>query len=118
MADIRTFIIDNGIRQVDLARFLGITPGSVSKMVKGITMPSKANLQKMMDNDRGWDTSALSRLEEKPVKKEEVTRLREENKLLRSRVEELKQEKERLWTVLENLVTPSSLQNHEPSLRD
>lgn len=110
MANIKDFIADNNIKQVDLARFLGINEASVSKMVNGLTRPSKANLQKMMDNDRGWDTSSLVRSEGKPIRTEEATRLREENKLLRARVEELKQEKERLWAMLENLVTSSSLE--------
>ena len=59
MANIKQFLIDNDLKQVELARFLGITEASVSKMAKGTTNPSNANLQKILDNDRGWDTASL-----------------------------------------------------------
>ena len=96
---VRQFIEDNGIRQVDLARFLGITPGSVSKMAKGITMPSAENMRKMMGNDRGWDTSALTG-ENRPDGKGDASALREENRRLRREVD-------RLLSIIERLTDPS-----------
>ena len=98
MANIRRFIEDNGIRQVDLARFLGVTPASVSKMVKGITRPSRENLGKMRENGMGWDTSAL---EEDGV----TARGRDEElRYLRLRVEELSRENRHYWEIIQGLM--------------
>lgn len=102
MVNIKQFLADNGLKQVDLARFLGITEPSVSKMAKGYTSPSKENLQRILDNDRGWDTSALTG---KPSGKGgELRDLKEENRRLKAEVD-------RLLTIIERLtaVTPSSL---------
>ena len=98
MANIREFIADNGIRQADLARFLGITPASVSKMVKGITQPSKENLRKMAENGMGWDTSALER--DSTGKRERDEELR----YLRLRVEELSRENRHYWEIIQGLL--------------
>ena len=57
---IRQFIRQNGLRQKDLASYLGITEGAVSQLVKGSTKLSKENLAKLLDNKRGWDVSMLS----------------------------------------------------------
>ncbi|MBR5660565.1 MAG: helix-turn-helix transcriptional regulator [Bacteroidales bacterium] len=97
MANIKQFLIDNNMRQVELARFLGITEGSVSKMAKGITRPSGENLRKMMDNDKGWDTSSLL-LE--PGRTMERSDLKEENRRLRKEVD-------RLLSIIERLTDPS-----------
>ena len=103
MVNMKQFLTDNGLKQVDLARFLGITEASVSKMVKGYTNPSKENLQRILDNDRGWDTSSL--LHKGGRNGGEIRELKEENK-------RLKDEVNRLLTIIERLtaVTPSSLQ--------
>jgi len=103
MANIKQFIEDNGLKQVDLAKFLGITEASVSKMVKGYTNPSKENLQKILDNDRGWDTTSL--LQKGGRNGGEIKYLREENRRLKGEVD-------RLLSIIEKLtsVTPSSLQ--------
>ena len=101
MANIKQFLIDNDLKQVELARFLGITEASVSKMAKGMTNPSNANLQKILDNDRGWDTASLFLKETR-----NDSYLREENRRLKAEVD-------RLLTIIERLtaVTPSSLQS-------
>ncbi|MBO7684883.1 MAG: LexA family transcriptional regulator [Lachnospiraceae bacterium] len=57
---IRQFIRQNGLRQKDLATYLGITEGAVSQLVKGSTKLSKENLAKILDNKCGWDVSMLS----------------------------------------------------------
>lgn len=102
MVNIKQFLTDNDLKQVDLARFLGITEASVSKMVRGYTSPSKENLQRILDNDRGWDTSAL--LQKVGRKGGEMRDLKEENRRLKAEVD-------RLLTIIERLtsVTPASL---------
>lgn len=59
MNRVAIFLRQNGLRQVDLARFLGVSEPSVSRMVKGHTNPSEENLRKILANDRGWDVSML-----------------------------------------------------------
>lgn len=59
MNRIALFLRANGIRQVDLARFLGISEPSVSKMCRGFSNPSEENLRKILNNDRGWDVAML-----------------------------------------------------------
>ena len=60
MNQIAMFLKMNGIKQVELARYLSISEPSVSKMVKGYTNPSPENLHKILNNDQGWDTSMLT----------------------------------------------------------
>jgi len=104
MVNIKQFLTDNGLKQVELARFLGITEASVSKMAKGYTSPSKENLQKILDNDRGWDTDSL--LHKASRNGGEMRDLKDENK-------RLKQEVDRLLAIIERLtsVTHPSLQS-------
>lgn len=59
MNRIAIFLRQNGLRQVDLARFLGVSEPSVSRMAKGLNNPSEENLRKILSNDRGWDVSML-----------------------------------------------------------
>ena len=60
MNNIAAFLKKNNLKQVDLARFLGISEPSVSKMVKGKSNPSEGNLHKIINNKEGWDTSMLT----------------------------------------------------------
>lgn len=57
---IRQFIRQNGLRQKDLAEYLGVTEGAVSQLVRGSTKLSKENLAKLLGNKRGWDVSMLT----------------------------------------------------------
>lgn len=59
MSKISEFIEKNGIKQKELAFYLGIGEPSISKMVNGLSNPSKGNLHKLLNNDQGWDTSML-----------------------------------------------------------
>lgn len=66
MAKIGDFLKANKLKQVELARYLEITEASASRMAKGLTNPSPKNLRKIMENDRGWDTSMLLNEEKMP----------------------------------------------------
>lgn len=57
--DIKEFLYRNKLKQVDLAKYLGVTEAFVSRMVKGAGNPSKENLTKILNNPHGWDTSML-----------------------------------------------------------
>jgi transcriptional regulator with XRE-family HTH domain len=59
MLDYKKFLKTNGLKQVELANFLGITESAVSNVVKGKANLSEENLIKILENDRGWDVSML-----------------------------------------------------------
>ena len=59
MLDYKKFLKTNGLKQVELANFLGITESAISNVVKGKANLSEENLIKILENDRGWDVSML-----------------------------------------------------------
>ena len=61
MLPIEEFILKNGLRQIDLVTYLGVTKGHISQVCNGKIQLSQRNLQKLLDNDRGWDISPLTR---------------------------------------------------------
>lgn len=57
--ELRDFLKINNLRQVDIARYLGVTEAAISNVVKGKSEFSKENLIKLQENPHGWDTSML-----------------------------------------------------------
>jgi transcriptional regulator with XRE-family HTH domain len=57
--NVRDFLKANSLKQVALARYLGITEAAISNVVKEKSEFSKENLIKIMNNPYGWDTSML-----------------------------------------------------------
>lgn len=112
MNHIKEFLAVNNLRQRDLAKFLGISEPSVSKMVKNLTNPSKLNLCKILDNCHGWDVSPLLDDDDgdtinhvdgnnnitinNNVDSELVKSLRKQIALLEDQVAELKKDKDEL----------------------
>lgn len=60
----REFLKVNSLKQVDIARYLGVSEAAISNVVKGKSEFSTENLIKIMTNPHGWDVSMLT--EEKP----------------------------------------------------
>lgn len=56
---VREFLKANSLKQVELARYLGITEAAISNVVKGKSEFSKENLIKIKNNPYGWDVSML-----------------------------------------------------------
>jgi len=56
--NINEFLYRNRLKQKDLANYLGISETSVSRYVDGGGVSSK-NLEKLLSNPYGWDTSML-----------------------------------------------------------
>ena len=54
--DIRKFRKANNISQKDLADFSGVTQGAVSQWESGLTNIPSSIFQKIMLNDKAWDT--------------------------------------------------------------
>lgn len=59
MLDYKKFLKTNGLKQVELANFLGITESAISNVVKGKANLSEENLIKILENNQGWDVSML-----------------------------------------------------------
>lgn len=106
MNSIETFLRINGLRQVDLARYLGMSEGSVSKMIHGQTNATAATIKRLVENDRGWDATPLTGAPQRDDS--QVKYLKAEVKRLRAEVEDLRREKEEYWQVIKNLSVPSS----------
>lgn len=59
MMNLREFLRINNLKQVELARYLGVTEAAISNAVKGKSRFSDENLIKIKNNPYGWDTSML-----------------------------------------------------------
>jgi transcriptional regulator with XRE-family HTH domain len=59
MRDYKKFLKANDLKQVELANYLEITESAVSNVVRGKADLSEDNLNKLLENDRGWDVSML-----------------------------------------------------------
>ena len=57
--NVRDFLKANSLKQVALARFLGVTEAAISNVVKGKSEFSSENLIKILENPYGWDVSML-----------------------------------------------------------
>lgn len=124
--NIRGFLDANNLKQVDLARFLGISESAVSSMIKGKSNPSKENLIKILKNTRGWDVSML--VEDGSIinnqngthiggnntvtmgttnsaLERENASLRKENELLKAQLAKIEAEKHEYWEVIKQLTT-------------
>lgn len=59
MIDFEKFLKVNGIRQVDIVEYLGVSKGFVSQVINGKAGLSPQNLSKLLLNDKGWDITPL-----------------------------------------------------------
>lgn len=96
------FLRKNGLRQVDLVEYLGVTRATISSVVKGKSNLSAYNFNKILNNDRGWNTSMLTEegTDSSPhsgdCQSELLDSLRKNIALLEDQVSELKKDKEEL----------------------
>lgn len=95
---IKEFLWTNRLKNKDLAEYLGVTDTAISRMCKGEINPSRLTLAKILNNDRGWDTSMLmeemDRREDVPAAPQvgELEMLREQVKALQIEVSVLQRE--------------------------
>lgn len=59
MVDLKAFRKANGLTQDELGAYLGMKKSFISKIENGKEKFPEAKFQKLVNNDRGWDTSAL-----------------------------------------------------------
>lgn len=93
-----TFLAVNGLKQKDIAEYLGISEASVSAYVKGKSSPSKPNLQKLLRNPQ-WDVTPLSDIANKEIADTIAI------EMLRKRVRELEQQNQEYWELIKKLTS-------------
>ena len=97
-----TFLEVNGLKQKDLAQFLGVSEPSVSAYVSGKTTPSPDKLKKILDNPE-WDTTALSETDPGKDIQVELARMQQLIKMLESQIKRLEEQNTEYWTLIKKL---------------
>lgn len=95
--NIREFLKANGLRQVDIVQYLGISRPYMSQVTNGTARLSPENMERLINNGQGWNVEALTR--EEAAQEDDKTELA----VLRERVKYLEMivsEKERVIQLL------------------
>lgn len=114
--DIKKFLHDNGLKQIDLVNYLKISKPFASQLVHGKANLSVPNLNKLISNPYGWDTSALaaptitarasgnSNASVHIGSGEDVSALRKEIEMLREQLAEEKARSAQYWEMIQKLM--------------
>jgi len=97
MVALQTFRFLNHLSQQDLADYLGISKGQISRIEAGKSNLKDEYLSKIIANDKGWNVEMLSELSplfellekngvNKVAEDPELIRLKTENQLLREQL--------------------------------
>ena len=86
--EVRDFLKVNGLKQVELARYLNVTEAAISNVVKGKSSFSTENLIKIKSNPYGWDTSMLEDQQQPKLIAEQTPQLSNVEVLLRDMLAE------------------------------
>lgn len=110
---VREFLKVNKLKQVDLARYLGVTEAAISNVVKGKSEFSEENLIKIVNNPNGWDVTMLTSnqpenpMEEQPEERSIVDKLfailAEEQKSNKILLELLREKDEKIEALQEEI---------------
>ena len=113
MIDLREFRRANHLTQDELGEYLGIKKSFISKVENGKEKLPDDKFQKLVNNDRGWDTTYLyvgtgDHIHQNGGKNNigkitydsENEALRRENEILRQRIEEMMKRNEEYWEVI------------------
>lgn len=60
MSGLKSFLFFNELSQLEVARYLGLSKGQMSKLVSGTARLHADHLQKLLENDKGWNTEFLT----------------------------------------------------------
>lgn len=60
MCGLKSFLIFNNLNQVDVAQYLSVSKGQMSKLVSGTSRLQPEQLEKLLHNDKGWNTEFLT----------------------------------------------------------
>lgn len=117
--NVREFLKANSLKQVTLARYLGITEAAISNVVKEKSEFSKENLIKIVENPYGWDTSMLvdqPQPEENTIDAEQVALSNSLLEYLQRKVAELESKVERLTDEKAELLQENAILRYENRL--
>lgn len=118
MIDLKAFRKANNLTQTELGNYLGVKKSFISSIETGKAGLPEDKFTKLMDNTQGWDTSMLiaestingdviqangQNCVGKMVADAEMSSLKKENEMLRAQVDELKEEKEKYWEMIQRL---------------
>lgn len=93
---VREFLQANGLKQRELAHYLGVTEAAISNVTKGKSDFSEENLIKILKNKQGWDTSMLTSNQPEVPAEEKPTSDKPLLEYLQRKIEKLEREKEEL----------------------
>lgn len=117
MAGLRSFVFFNEISQKDLAEYLGVSKGYMSKLVSGSAKLKPEQLAKLLNNDKGWNTEFLiddtwSRIDsgefaddEEAPSCNEIAALRKEVEMLREQNKKLESINKEYWEMIKGLTS-------------
>lgn len=115
MIDLKAFRKANGLTQAEVAQYLSVSAPFITRVETGANKLPDDKLQKLINNDKGWDVTYLISNNEsgdhihqnggknnigKITYDSENEALRRENEILRQRVEEMMQRNEEYWEVI------------------
>lgn len=118
MIDLKAFRKANNLTQTVLGDYLGVKKSFVSAIETGKAGLPEDKFTRLMENSQGWDTSMLivdatiagdviqangQNNVGKMVADAEISSLKKENEMLRAQVDELKEEKEKYWEMIQRL---------------
>lgn len=118
MIDLKSFRKVNNLTQDDVGDYLGIKKSFISRIENNLAKLPEDKLRKLLENHYGWDTSMLivdaaiagdviqangQNNVGKMVADAEISSLKKENEMLRAQVDELKEEKEKYWEMIQRL---------------
>jgi len=91
MTSLQSFLRCNHLRQVDIVRYLGISRPYMSQLVSGSARMSPEKMNRLLNNDKGWNVSMLvAEVEERMNEQPEIVILREKVKYLEQMLKERK----------------------------
>ena len=123
MIDLRGFRKTNNLTQDELGEYLGMKKSFISKVENGREKLPAVKLQKLLSNDKGWDTSML--VDEMRIDLRNfgdfnihqsggigkvgagspaIASMQKEIEMLKAQIEELKAEKAAYWETIQSLI--------------
>ena len=114
MAGLRSFLFFNNISQLEVANYLGISKGQMSKLVSGAATLRPEQLMKLITNDKGWKTDFLvdntwdslemngKRIEDAS---EQISSLKREIEMLRMQLEKSEKRNDEYWCMIQRLTS-------------
>lgn len=121
--NLKAFLMANNLKQQDMVNFLGVSKPYISYVCSGLHGLSEDKLNLLLNNDKGWETSALltpftptredyrefardGKEEADEIKKESdlVLALQKENALLREQLQKAEDDKQKYWEMIQRLM--------------